>query len=269
MSGSIVTKPIRDGAGNLMQIQCWDLSGTGAGPFVPLQFLSSASGLGVVDFEALSATQVAAINAITSTIDDGVPITAAALPLPAGAALEAGGNLAAINTKLGTALPLPVGAAADASLGGANADAAADTGASTTNGFLRWLRDKFVAGITLAASSAVIGKVGIQIGGADVAAANPIPVSSAPGTLTYGQIVMTGSAVQLPSRALVNGLVIKARDTNAGNGFVGASGVTATDNGTGNGYRLSPGDAWSGTPTNANQVYVIGTAGDVFYFTGS
>ncbi|SHE68584.1 hypothetical protein SAMN02745157_0710 [Kaistia soli DSM 19436] len=94
-------------------------------------------------------------------------------------------------------------------------------------------------------------------------------VSSAPGTLTYGQILMTGSPVQLPSRALINGLVIRARETNSGNGFVGGSSVTTTDDGTGNGFRLSPGDAWSGTPSNANQVYVIGAAGDVFYFTGS
>ncbi len=35
--------------------------------------------------------------------------------------------------------------AQDASIGGASAEAAGNTGASTTNGFLRWLRDRFLA----------------------------------------------------------------------------------------------------------------------------
>ena len=35
--------------------------------------------------------------------------------------------------------------AQDSSIGGASAEVAGDTGASTTNGFLRWLRDWFVA----------------------------------------------------------------------------------------------------------------------------
>ena len=35
--------------------------------------------------------------------------------------------------------------AQDASLGGASAAVASDTGASTTNGFLRWLRDRFLS----------------------------------------------------------------------------------------------------------------------------
>ena len=35
--------------------------------------------------------------------------------------------------------------AQDASIGGASAPAAGNTGASTTNGFLRWLRDRFLS----------------------------------------------------------------------------------------------------------------------------
>lgn len=35
--------------------------------------------------------------------------------------------------------------AQDASLGGASAAVAGDTGASTTNGFLRWIRDRFLS----------------------------------------------------------------------------------------------------------------------------
>lgn len=35
--------------------------------------------------------------------------------------------------------------AQDASLGGASAAVASDTGASTTNGFLRWIRDRFLS----------------------------------------------------------------------------------------------------------------------------
>lgn len=52
------------------------------------------------------------------------------LPLPTGAATSA--NQSTGNTSL---------ASIDGGIGGASAAAAADTGASTTNGFLRWLRD--------------------------------------------------------------------------------------------------------------------------------
>lgn len=93
-----------------------------------------------------------------------VAISAASLPLPSGAATDA--KLEAVRALLaGTlaisaaSLPLPSGAATsanqttannslssiDGGIGGASAAAAGDTGASTTNGFLRWMRDFWLA----------------------------------------------------------------------------------------------------------------------------
>ena len=59
-----------------------------------------------------------------------VAISAASLPLPTDAATSA--NQTTANTSL---------SGIDGGIGGASAAAAGDTGASTTNGFLRWLRD--------------------------------------------------------------------------------------------------------------------------------
>ena len=63
-----------------------------------------------------------------------VAISAASLPLPSGAATSA--NQTTANTSL---------SGIDGGIGGATAAAAGDTGASTTNGFLRWMRDFWFA----------------------------------------------------------------------------------------------------------------------------
>lgn len=82
-------------------------------------------------------------------------------------------------------------------------------------------------------------------------------------------IAVTGTAVPLPNYPLINGLVVKAKSTNAANGFVGGAGVTTADDGTGAGYRIMPGEAWSGAVQNARSIYVNGTAGDVYYYSGN
>lgn len=93
----------------------------------------------------------------------------------------------------------------------------------------------------------------------------PIPAS-----IFTGQYKITASAVAISSsQALVNGLVIKARLTNTGSVWIGGSGVTTTDDGTGNGYKLTPGEACSFACNNANLIYAIGTANDVLYFEGN
>ncbi len=87
---------------------------------------------------------------------------------------------------------------------------------------------------------------------------------------TYSdQQVVTASAVALTARALVNGLVLRAKSSNAGAVFVGAAGVTATDDGTGNGFSLPPGAAISLPVSNASAVFIIGTLNDVVYVTGN
>jgi hypothetical protein len=93
-----------------------------------------------------------------------------------------------------------------------------------------------------------------------------------PTTINTGQvkIAVTGTAVQLQSNALVNGLIIKSiSSNNAANQTVGASTVTNTTDGTGNGYILFPGEAASFGVSNSNAVWVNGTIGDIFTWEGN
>ena len=92
-----------------------------------------------------------------------------------------------------------------------------------------------------------------------------------PSILLSGQIAIavTNTAVCLPLNSTANGVAIKAKSTNAGNGFVGPQGVNTTDNGTGTGYRLLPGEAISFNISNAGAICVNGTANDVYYYIGN
>lgn len=83
------------------------------------------------------------------------------------------------------------------------------------------------------------------------------------------QQVVTATAAALATRTLVNGVTIKAKNTNAGKVFVGATGVTATDDGTGNGFALNPGEAVSLPATTTAGIFVIGTANDIVYVIGN
>lgn len=90
--------------------------------------------------------------------------------------------------------------------------------------------------------------------------------------MVYGQvkIAVTGTAVQLPSNPLSNGVIVKAKTTNnTACGTVGTSAVTNTYDGTGNGYGLCPGEAASLGVKNTNAGWVNGTAGDIFTFEGN
>jgi hypothetical protein len=106
---------------------------------------------------------------------------------------------------------------------------------------------------------------------------SPVAVTTpAPSAIVTGQIKITttGVPVALPSNVLLNGIVIKAKVTNAAqtsvySAMVGPSGVTTTYDGTGNGYPLAPGEAVSFACANSNLIYVNGTAGDVFSFQGN
>lgn len=99
-----------------------------------------------------------------------------------------------------------------------------------------------------------------------------IPTTTPLAAPVVGQIkiAVTGTAVQLPSNTLVNGIVIKAKSTNnAAGAFIGGSGVTITDDGTGNGYKIVAGEAMSFAVPNSNALYVNGTLGDIFYYGGN
>lgn len=91
---------------------------------------------------------------------------------------------------------------------------------------------------------------------------------SATGALSTFQvkIAATNVAQQLPSAALVNGLILLAKSTNSGKVFVGtSSSVNTTDDGTGSGYAIPPGDAMSFAINNCNVIWVAGTINDVLY----
>jgi hypothetical protein len=93
---------------------------------------------------------------------------------------------------------------------------------------------------------------------------NTIGYISNPTTIYSAQQTVTASATALNSQALSNGIVITARSTNTGTTYVGPSTVT-----TSNGYALLPGQSISYGVTNANAVWIVGTASDVVYVTGN
>jgi hypothetical protein len=88
-------------------------------------------------------------------------------------------------------------------------------------------------------------------------------------TLYADQQVVTASAVALTTQALTNGVSIKAKPTNTGSVFIGAAGVTATDDGSGNGFALRPGEAVNLPITSTAGIFIIGTASDVIYVIGN
>ena|ERR1035437_8921170 len=85
----------------------------------------------------------------------------------------------------------------------------------------------------------------------------------------YGQIVMTGSAIQLPSGLANNGVILQAKSSNAGNLLIGGASVTITEDGTGNGFILEPGFQITFAADNSNEIYVIGAVSDVLSYAVS
>lgn len=101
-------------------------------------------------------------------------------------------------------------------------------------------------------------------------AATPLPVvSTNPAIIYTDQQKVTASAVALTAQALANGIIIKAKATNAGTVFVGGSGVNATYDGTGNGFPLDPGESIGFGVTDASVIYVIGILNDVISVAGN
>jgi len=89
----------------------------------------------------------------------------------------------------------------------------------------------------------------------------PITVSS---TFTTGRksgIGTTPVQVTTSSVTAINGVQIKAADTNTDKVYVGISGVTADTADATDGYPLAPGDALLVPVSNANAVYVVASSG--------
>jgi hypothetical protein len=188
-------------------------------------------------------------------------VSASSLPLPTGAATAAG--VAAVATALGT----PAQDGTDAT------GVTAPTGGVGIRGWLSGSYSKLTAIATAlagtlttvnAAGSAIIGKVGIDQTTPGVTNAVAITAIN-PSTIYSGQQATTTSAAALPSQALVNGVIIKAKTTNTAVVYVGPSGVTAST-----GYPLAAGEAISYGATNLSTIYIIGAnTSDGVSFTGN
>ncbi len=100
-----------------------------------------------------------------------------------------------------------------------------------------------------------------------------LPVITPLGAPYTAQQKATASAVALPTSTTLNGVIVTASSSNTGSIMVGPSGVTATDDGTGNGYKLLPGQSIGVACTNVNQIYIIGAASfaatDFVYIAGN
>jgi hypothetical protein len=135
--------------------------------------------------------------------------------------------------------------------------------------------DSIVGGtVTLGSGAANIGNVSIStVSGLGTSTLTPvydqivIPTSFVTG---QAKIATTGTAVQLGSNALTQGVLITALSTNAASITIGtSSSVTNVVNGTGNGAILTAGSTKSIAATNTNLVWINGTAGDIISFIGS
>lgn len=121
--------------------------------------------------------------------------------------------------------------------------------------------------INAAAPTGVVEVVQQTAGNLQVTATPP----ALPASAGFGQfaIAVTGTAIQLPSTPLFNGVVVTANVSNTANLTVGTSSVTNTTNGSGNGYILAPGGSVGIAAANMNSIWVNGTAADVVSFVGS
>lgn len=110
------------------------------------------------------------------------------------------------------------------------------------------------------------------IGGSLTLTSSSNPTLFIPSAFVTGQakIATTGTAVQLASNTLTQGVLITALSSNSAKITIGnSSSVTNTTDGTGNGAILTAGSTKSIAATNTNLIWINGTAGDIISFIGS
>lgn len=79
------------------------------------------------------------------------------------------------------------------------------------------------------------------------------------------QVVVSATAQQLAANQVFDSITLTAKSTNTGVVYIGfSSGVTSS-----NGYALEKGTSVKMRIANANQIWIIGTASDVFSVIGS
>ena len=212
MTATLTTKQIRDAAGNIFQQRVVDTSGTGDGPFLPLHGLSDPDGTGPLDVEALVASLVTAVSAGA-----------------VGAASAAKQDVLA--AKIGEVQPVPT------------ANTVLDRLKAIATG---------LGGVVLGAGAAVIGKVGLQVGGADVASANPMPIrNSGPAYQPSGLASLANAAVAGANAAFAALAGRQAYLTLSG----GTSLAGAVQ------WSLDGGASWSAITVEGTQIGVIAYAG--------
>jgi len=90
------------------------------------------------------------------------------------------------------------------------------------------------------------------------------------GAPIVGQVAVgvTGTAIVIGTTLVLPGgtIIISAHSGNAAAGTVGGSGVTNTQDGSGNGYILEAGKSVVITAANLADVFVNGTAADIFSY---
>lgn len=126
----------------------------------------------------------------------------------------------------------------------------------------------------LPSGSNLIGSVSIStVSGLGTSTLTPAYESIViPSSFVTGQakIAVTGTALQLGSNTLTQGVLISALSTNTASITIGtSSSLTNVVNGTGNGAILTAGSTKSVAATNTNLIWINGTAGDIISFIGS
>jgi hypothetical protein len=144
--------------------------------------------------------------------------------------------------------------------------------------------DSIVGGtVSLGSAVSIAGGQSVSLSGGTVTLGGAVSLASGqslasagyvsiPAAFVTGQakIAVTGTAVQLGSNALTQGVLISALSTNTASITIGtSSSVTNVVNGTGNGAILTAGSTKSIAATNTNLIWINGTAGDIISFIGS
>lgn len=174
MTLHLTTVVAKDGAGNAIPsgVQQHDSSGTGAGPNDPVAVLIDSTGAEVLGTTADaaytgsgSAGVVAALKGIYAKLAGSIavtgtffqatqPVSASSLPLPTGAALEAGGNLATLAGAISSAKMATKSADGDhATIGVTTGTAVITDAAGTMQQYLRGLVKLIAGSLTVTAPS--------------------------------------------------------------------------------------------------------------------
>jgi hypothetical protein len=93
------------------------------------------------------------------------------------------------------------------------------------------------------------------------------------GAAVFGQaqVATANTAVQLPSNAVTQGVVVQALRANTDQIYVGSSSsLNTTHDGTGNGFELQPGQSLTLAVSNTNAIWInSATAGSAVCFAGA